>query len=323
MRHIYFYTLIFFLTALTTAAQASDFQVWLTEFRQEARNSGVSESTLEAALSNIQPIPRVIELDRKQPEGTMTFAQYKQKVLSQDRTEKGKTNYLNYRATLDKIGKEFGVQPQYIVALWGLETSYGGYTGGFDIIPSLATLAHDGRRSDFFRKELLNALQIIDQGHISASAMKGSWAGAMGQSQFMPSSFLAYAVDYNGDGKKDIWNTEEDVFASAANYLARSGWIDGQRWGRAVSLPSGFNRELIKNKTEMPLASWSKQGVTLTNGQSLPQDNLIGYIIQEDGAGTPAYLVYNNFKTVLKWNKSNYFATSVGLLADSIAGTNE
>lgn len=319
MRQIYSYILTFFILTTAMPAQAADFQTWLTAFKQDARAKGISQETIDAALTGINPIPRVIELDRRQPEGTMTFAQYKQKVISQDRIEKGKTKYLNHRATLEKIGAQYGVQPQYIVALWGLETSYGGYTGGFEIIPALATLAHDGRRSDFFRSELINALKIIDQGHISVADMKGSWAGAMGQSQFMPSSFLAYAVDYNGDGKKDIWKTEEDVFASAANYLAKNGWIDGQRWGRAVNLPAGFNRDLIKNKTEMPLSSWSQMGVTLPGGQALPSEDIKGYIIQEDGPGTAAYVVYNNFKTILKWNRSNYFATSVGLLADSIA----
>ena len=321
MRHFISF-FCFLLLVLSTPAQAADFDGWLTAFKQEARAKGISESTLNAALSGAKPIPRIIELDRKQPEGSMTYAQYKTKILTQDRIEKGRTHYLNYKPMLDKIGKQYGVQPQYIVALWGIETNYGGYTGNFSIPKALATLAHDGRRSTFFRKELHNALQIIDQGHIKASDMKGSWAGAMGQSQFMPSSFLAYAVDQNDDGKKDIWHTQEDVFASAANYLAKSGWHGDERWGRAITLPAKFPQHFIENKTEKPLAAWARMGITQPNGQPIPiGDNTIkAYVVQEDGPGTPAYFAYHNFKTILKWNRSNYFATTVGLLANAIAG---
>jgi membrane-bound lytic murein transglycosylase B len=315
---IYFIALSLFIAA---PASAADFQTWLSALKTEALGKGISESTFNAALSNAQPIPRIIGLDRKQPEGTMTYAQYKEKVLSQDRIEKGRTHYLNYKTMLDKIGAQYGVQPQYIVALWGIETSYGKVTGGFSVPEALATLAYDGRRSDFFRAELLNALQIIEDGHITAADMKGSWAGAMGQSQFMPSSFLSFAVDQNNDGKKDIWHTQEDVFASAANYLARSGWAYNDKWGRAVKLPQNFPASFINDKQSRPLSFWNAQNVTDTQGNRLPENtDITGYIIQEDGTGTPAYLVYNNFETILKWNKSNYFATTVGLLADAIAG---
>jgi membrane-bound lytic murein transglycosylase B len=200
------------------------FQKWLTEFKQDALTKGISQQTLNEAFASTEPIDRVIELDRKQPESTLTLEEYLQKVVSAGRIRRGKELYNEHRAVLDKISAEYGVPGNYIVALWGIETSYGDNTGGFSVVDSLATLAYDGRRSEYFRSELINALKIIDADHIEAYDMDGSWAGAMGQCQFMPSSFLSYAVDYNHDGKRDIWNTQEDVFASIANYLHSSGW---------------------------------------------------------------------------------------------------
>ena len=222
------------------AQAGEDFNLWVQSFKQEARAKGISQRTLDQAFSNVTPIPRVIELDRKQPEGKLTFAQYYDRVINKNRIAQGRRLYREHKTLLDQVSAQYGVQLQYIVALWGIETSYGNNTGGFGVVRSLATLAHDGRRSKFFRKELFNALKIIDEGHISAKAMQGSWAGAMGQNQFMPSSFHAYAVDGNGDGKRDIWKTLPDVFASTANYLAKSGWRGDERWGRRVVLPKGF-----------------------------------------------------------------------------------
>ena len=219
---------------------------------------------------------------------------------------------------LNRIGAQYGVQPRFIVALWGIETDFGRNTGGFGVITALATLAHDGRRSEYFRGELLNALKIIDAGHIAAGDMKGSWAGAMGQSQFMPSSFLSYAVDQNGDGRRDIWTTQEDVFASIANYLASVGWKDDQTWGRAVRLPQSFNQSLVGLETVKPIGAWQSIGVRRPNGTDLPTRQLSASIIQPDGAGTRAYMVYDNFRTTLKWNRSTYFALAVGRLSDSM-----
>jgi membrane-bound lytic murein transglycosylase B len=209
-----------------TVAHVPDqaFQNWLADFKSDALSKGISQQTLNEAFASTEPIDRVIELDRKQPESTMTLEEYLQKVVSAQRISQGKELYSENRALLDQISAEYGVPGNYIVALWGIETNYGNNTGGFSIVDSLATLAYDGRRSEYFRGELINALKIIDADHIDAIDMDGSWAGAMGQCQFMPSSFLSYAVDYNHDGKRDIWNTQEDVFASIANYLHSSGW---------------------------------------------------------------------------------------------------
>ena len=202
---------VFFLTigmgmlgvAGTAVAQDQSFGDWLVELRAEASSKGISDATLDAALNGIAPIPRVIELDQKQPEFTLTFAQYLDRVVPQSRKDRARARYNKHQDLLEMIGKKYGVQPRFVVALWGIETDFGRVLGGFDVIPALATLAHDGRRSAFFRKELLDALTIIDQGHVSADDMKGSWAGAMGQSQFMPSSFRRYAQDYDGDGRQE------------------------------------------------------------------------------------------------------------------------
>ncbi len=306
-------------TAGLAVGQQPSFDSWLSMLRNEASARGISSSTLDAALSGIAPIERVIELDRRQPEGRLTFAEYRRRVISGDRLNEGRRQFAANRALLEEIGAKFGVQPQFIVSLWGVETSYGRITGGFDVVPALATLAYDPRRSDFFRRELLDALQILDEGHIAPEAMQGSWAGAMGQCQFMPSSFLSYAVDYDGDGRRDIWQTRADVFASTANYLSRSGWNYGERWGRAVRIPDGMDGSIIGLETIKPLREWAALGVRQIDGRPLPAvDGFPASVVQPDGPGTAAFLAYENFRTIMKWNRSTYFATTVGLIADAI-----
>ena len=311
------------LTILTFAAPGlaqPDFAAWLKELRAEAVRKGISQATLDAALSGIEPIPRIIELDRKQPEFTLTFAQYLQRVVPASRVAKGRQKFAENREILTAVGRKYGVQPRFIVAFWGIETDYGRVTGGFLVVPALATLAFDGRRSAYFRKELFHALKIIDEGHISAKKMVGSWAGAMGQAQFMPSSFKGYAVDHDGDGRKDIWTTRADVFASAANYLSRYGWRGDERWGREVRPPSGFDASLQGLKVKKPISDWAALGVTLPDGTPLPGKDMQASLILPGGKGGPAYLVYNNYRVILKWNRSHYFAIAVGRLADQIIG---
>jgi len=251
--------------ASPACAQASfdnlkPFGLWLSEFEQEARAQGISQATLDDALSDTVPDDSVIELDRKQPESVLTLQEYLAKIVSPTRIENGKAMLAENRDLLEEIGKAYGVQPKFIVALWGIETSYGENTGNYEIIDALATLAYDGRRADFFRGELIKALRIVQQEHIAPGALQGSWAGAMGQCQFMPSSFLKYAVDYDHDGKHDIWDDKADIFASIANYLHSEGWDEHSD-------------------------------------------------AQEDS---------ENYNVLLKWNRSRYFATAVGALADSI-----
>ncbi|MCZ6603758.1 MAG: lytic murein transglycosylase [Alphaproteobacteria bacterium] len=304
----------------TGLAPDAKFAVWLDGVAAEALARGISQATLDAALVGIAPIPRVIELDRNQPESTTTFEEYSERILSRERVAKGRDLLARHRGLLSEVGSAFGVQPRFIVALWGIETNYGAFTGGFKVVPALATLAFDGRRSAYFREELMNALAIIDAGHIDPAQMFGSWAGAMGQSQFMPSSFIDYAVDYNGDGAKDIWNSLPDVFASAANYLASVGWRDDIGWGREVRLPPGFDHGLTGLETRKDLADWQRLGVRLADGGDLPAANSAVSIIQPDGPGDRAFAVTENFRATLRWNRSFYFATSVGQLSDRIAG---
>ena len=309
----------FFIQGFGAKAIAEEFNTWLDTLKIEARSKGISQSTIESSLSGIKPIPRVIELDRKQPEFTLTFEEYLGRVVSDRRIRIGKAKLVQHKKLLAEITIKYGVQPRYIIALWGIETDFGRITGGFPVISSLATLAYDGRRSKFFRKELFLALKIVDKGHITAKDMLGSWAGAMGQNQFMPSSFHAYAVDYNRDGSKDIWKTLPDIFASIANYLSKSGWQGDQTWGRAVRLPDKFSSKLLGRKIKKGLNQWHELGVRKLSGKDLPKRNLISSIIRpEKGMVGPAFVVYHNYGVILKWNRSNYFATAVGTLSDKI-----
>ncbi len=306
-------------SAFPAFAQTQNFDVWLKDFRVQASNAGISQRTINAALTNIQPKQRVIELDRKQPEGRKTFAQYKKMIVHPTRIKTGRKMLRENYQLLQQVENQYGVPKQYIVALWGIETNYGTNTGGFDVIPALATLAWEGRRAEFFEKELINALKIIDDGHISAANMKGSWAGAMGQSQFMPSSFNAYAVDATGDGRRDIWNTRADVFASIANYLKTVGWKPNERWGRRVDVPANFPSNMEGRKIIKPLSYWSSMGIKTHGGGALPQEDMQASIVAPDGLTGETYMIYDNYRTIMDWNRSTYFATSVGLLADAIA----
>lgn len=296
------------------------FDAWLEGVRKEARERGLKESTIESALSDIGPIKRVVELDRRQPEFKLTLDQYLSRVVSRARIDKGRARIAEHGKLLKEVSARYNVQPRFIVALWGIETDFGRFLGGFPVIPALASLAYDGRRSAYFRKELFNALTVVDQGHIAARDMMGSWAGAMGQNQFMPSSFLRYAVDYDGDGRRDIWGTHADIFASSANYLSKVGWRGDQTWGRKVRLPKGFDRSLLGLKTRKGLHDWQRLGVRRPAGQDLPTRNLRSSILQLGGPNGSAYVVYDNFRSILRWNRSNLFATAVGTLADRIGG---
>ena len=297
---------------------AETFEEWRKGVRSEALGLGISAATFDAAFADIEPIPRVIELDRSQPEVTLTFDQYVERVVPESRVDKGRKLLTEHRELLEPIGRKYGVPPRFIVALWGIETNFGQYLGGFPVIGALATLAHDGRRSAYFRQELLHALRILEDGHITPDSMVGSWAGAMGQSQFMPSSFVNYAVDHDGDGRRDIWGTQGDVFASAANYLAQAGWHAGETWGRRVALPDNFDHALTGLEVTKNLADWQALGLRRADGGALPQAAMSGSVVLPGGEGGPAYLVYDNYRTIMRWNRSFYFATSVGLLADGI-----
>ncbi len=296
---------------------SQSFTTWLEQLRTEARTAGISQETVDTALADIKaPQQRVIDRDQKQPEKTQSLEDYVATRVSKERVAEGRRMLLRYSTWLSRIERQYGVQRRFIVALWGIETNYGRHTGKLPIIQSLVTLAYDGRRGDYFRKELLEALQILDAGHIALPYMKGSWAGAMGQFQFMPSSYRHYAVDANGDGRIDIWNSVPDALASAANYLAKAGWKDDQTWGRPVKLSAKVDSSLAGLKTRLPLSRWQALGVRRSNGRALPRRELQASLIIPDGQAGPAYLIYNNFRALRRWNRSNSFAVAVGTLSD-------
>ena len=310
------------LLSLVGVAYANEqpLHLWIDSFKQEARTQGVSDGLLDRAFSGFVPNARIIALDRKQPEGSISFAKYRSNTVAQARIREGQRLYKKHRLLLEAIGRQYQVEPRFILALWGMETSYGANTGGFNVVHALATLAYDGRRSEFFRKELLHALTIIQQGHISFDNMKGSWAGAMGHCQFMPSSFYKFAVDYDGDGHKNIWGSYPDIFASIANYLHTSGWRNDRTWGRFVQLPAGFDVALENPDAAHPLPYWASLGIVALDGSALPAraDIMAALMFPNREPSQGAVLVYDNYHVLLKWNRSRYFATAVGLIADGI-----
>jgi membrane-bound lytic murein transglycosylase B len=304
--------------AAPAPAAEQPFDQWLKGLRKEAAAAGISKATLDQALTGLQPNPRVIELDRNQPEFTMTFDDYLERVASDERGRIGRAKMIEHRALLDEVAAKYGVQPRFIVALWGVESVYGQRLGDFQVIESLATLAHDGRRGKFFRGQLIDALKILDEEGMDPVLLKGSWSGAMGQTQFIPSSFHSFAVDYDDDGRRDIWGTHGDIFASIANYLKQSKWRDDQTWGREVELPPGFDPSLIGPDAQRPLVEWQRLGLRAAGGATLPVRDFDAYLLQPGGAGERAYLVYANFKAILRWNRSDYFGIAVGTLADKV-----
>jgi membrane-bound lytic murein transglycosylase B len=321
MMRIVHAALVFVLCLLPLAASAEDvpFDTWLEGAKTEARAKGISDATVHAVLDGMKPIDRVIELDRQQPEFTLTFTDYLAKTVSKTRVAAGRRMMNEHAALLKKVSETYHVQARFIVAFWGIETDYGRAMGGFSVPNALATLAWEGRRATFFRDELFTAMKIIDEGDITPAGMIGSWAGAMGQSQFMPSSFEKFAVDFDGDKKRDIWSSYGDVFGSIANYLAQSGWNDGESWGRRVRLSRNFNKNLINLDVKKSLSQWAALGVRRADGKALPKSSQQGSLVQAGSGTGPYFLVYGNYRTTLLWNRSTFFALAVGHLADAIA----
>lgn len=297
------------------------FEVWLSEFLAEAKQQGVSETTLKSALPYLRLNAKVLELDQQQPEFTQTFWTYIDKRLSEVRVQAGKLQAFRFQTFLQKVEQEQGLPAEILVAFWGLETNYGTYLGNFNTLEALTTLAYDPRRSSFFRKELLAAIKIIDQGHINASEMKGSWAGAIGQMQFMPSVFLKHATDADGDQKANLWKSTEDALTSAAIYLKRSGWQSGQPWLQEIQLPAVFDYALADGKQEFKRDELNKLGIKpIANQpwQGTAEDRV--QLLLPAGYEGPAFVIWPNFKVIKRWNNSNNYALSVGLLAAKLAG---
>jgi len=309
-------------TAPLSAAEPSSsapFSQWLEGVRKEASAAGISGNFLDVALAGVQPIKRVIELDRRQPEFTLTFWKYLDNAINPARIRRGREMMAKHQKQLQVTARRYGVQPRFIVAFWGLESNYGTHTGVFPVLGAVATLAHDKRRSRFFRAQLLAALTIMNRGDVNIR-VKGSWAGAMGNFQFIPTTYKGFAVDADGDGKRDMWNSYPDMFASAANYLSRSGWRSGWTWGREVQLPKGFKLEHSGLKIRKSLSQWQALGVRAIGGGRLPNGDAEASVILPAGHSGPAFLIYKNYRTILTWNRSILYAIAVGHLADRLVG---
>ena len=297
---------------------AQGFAEYVTALKAEAKQKGFDESLLNDAFNDISFRPTVIKSDKNQPEKKITLDSYLASRVPDWKVQQAVEMYNKHKSLLEEIGQKFQVQPRFIVALWGNESNFGRIQGNYSVLSALASLAYEGRREKLFKDNLFAALTILDEGHTSVDALKGSWAGAMGQSQFMPISFLNYAVDYDGDGRKDIWQTEADVFASIANYLSSEGWDNNGTWGRQVSLTQPIKAFGLSKSLYKPLAEWQKAGVRRFDGSDLPNANIPASLIMPDGSEGRIYLVYNNFHTLMKWNRSSYFGVSVGYLSERI-----
>ena len=319
MKRIAFALLLFFFLP-PLIAQDQTFAEWREQLRAEAFSLGISEETLLAIDDLEAPLERVLELDDAQPEFIQTFTRYLSLRITPLQINRGQALLRQYAVLLEEVRQSYGVQPHYLVSFWAIESNYGRATGGFSVLQALATLAFDPRRADFFRTELLTALKIIDDGHIAVDNMSGSWAGAMGQLQFLPSVFARYGIDGDNDGKIDIWNSLPDIFHSAANFLSQSGWRGDERWGREVLLPSNFDFSLTGTRTRKPLQEWNDLGIIQINGLPIPVANMQASVILPAGAGGPAFLTYANFRATMVYNPSTFYALTVGHLADRYTG---
>lgn len=294
------------------------FTQYLQSLKSEARNKGFGADWLDQTLADIAFRPTVISSDKNQPERKITLDDYLATRVPDWKVEQAVNKLDEHRALLNEVAQTYGVQPRFIVALWGNESNFGRIQGKFDILSALASLAYEGRRETLFRKQFFAALTILNEGHIDKNSFLGSWAGAMGQSQFMPTSFLTYAVDYDGDGKKNIWNSEADVFASIANFLSSEGWNDALTWGRQVTVQGEADQLASGLSHKKSLSSWQQSGVRRYNGNALPTNAIDASLIMPDGSEGRIYLVYDNFHTLMRWNRSLYFGVSVGYLSDRI-----
>jgi membrane-bound lytic murein transglycosylase B len=305
--------------AAPPAHAAGRFDAFVALLRAESARAGVSAAVFDAAFRGVQPNPKVLELDRHQPEFTLTWAEYKARVLPPPRLDAGRQAYAANARLLEAVTRAYPADPRIVVGIWGLESRFGERTGSFGIVESLATLAYDGRRAGYFRSELINALRILEAGDVTPRAMTGSWAGAMGQPQFMPSSFLRYAVDFDRDGRRDIWADRSDVFASIANYLARCGWRPGEPWGQPVRVPPGLDPTATGRDAPRSLAAWEAVGVRRIDGRRFSRPDVSGALVLPDGPGGEAFMTYANFRVIRRYNPSDFYALAVGLLGNAAA----
>ncbi|MFC7704269.1 lytic murein transglycosylase [Plastorhodobacter daqingensis] len=296
------------------------FDAWLAAFRPRAAGQGISQATLDTALRGAGFLPDVVDRDRNQTEFTRSLEDYLAIAASDERVANGRAALQRYRGVLTQIEARYGVEPEVVTAIWGMESSYGTRRGSVPVISALATLAFDGRRGAFFEQQLVAALRILQNGDITADRMTGSWAGAMGHTQFIPTSYLAYAVDFTGDGRRDIWSEDpSDALASAAAYLSRSGWRRGQPWGVEVRLPSGFNTGQTGRGTTRSPGDWAAQGVRDMDGRVVPDHGPASIIIPA-GASGPAFMTFRNFTVITRYNNAESYVIGVGHLSDRLRG---
>lgn len=305
------------LLSFSSQANTAEWNRWVDGVRTQALEQGIDPGVLQSAFSTLrEPSRRVRNLSRSQPEHRLTFKKYRNTRADNYRIVMGRKYYKRSKPLIDTIAKEYGVDPCFIVSFWGMETSYGTYMGNFPVVKSLATLAYNSKRKDFFRKQLLLALHILNDGHVSLSDYKGEWAGASGQPQFLPSSFVKFAVDYDGDGRKDIWKSKPDVFASIANYMKQNGWQANEPWAIKVRLPKNFNMDMEGKRIVKSVKEWNAMGVRTTAGAPLPYQNLEASIVKPYGG--PVFLAFKNYKMILRYNNSIYYAGAIGYMADKI-----
>lgn len=312
-------TLFWLYTGPAWAGEDLNFQVWLQSLQEEALSRGISQATVNKTLTQITLLPRVLELDSRQPEFALTLNGYLETVAPEVRVQEGREKWLEHQTLLTGISRRYGVQPRFLIALWGVETRYGQRNGRYSVIDALATLSYQGRRSTFFRRELFAVLFLVDQGLLDPENLRGSWAGALGLFQFMPSSIRRFGVDFDGDGQIDLSGTPGDAMASAANYLTKCGWKKDQTWGMEVSVPHSLNRKWIGLSRQKKVSQWRIMGLRDSQGHPLPnKGNDLASLIQPEGAEGPTFLVFHNYRVLLKWNRSHLFALAVGILADRL-----
>ncbi|PHS25023.1 MAG: hypothetical protein COA84_08380 [Robiginitomaculum sp.] len=317
MKQLSLIIIAFFILALPTAASEGSFEDWRTDFAKRAMAKGFDADLVARTLDGLTPDPDVLSRDGAQPEFTRTIADYLKGVLSEGRISTGRKAIEDNAELFKTIAANYHISAQTLSAVWGLESAYGRIQGDFDVVRSLATLAHDGRRKDWAEGELFAVLQILTNGHASRDEMKGAWAGAMGQTQFLPSSYLAYAVDWDHDGRKNIWASSADALASTANYLSANGWRADEPWGVEVQLPEGFAYELSED-TVLSIGSWSVRGVVRADHAiwSMKEQGRPAWLILPAGHKGPAFLVSKNFSVFKRYNNSTAYALGVGLLSE-------
>jgi len=296
------------------------FAAFVNGIKAEARRAGIRDATLQQAFAGVQPNQRVIELDRRQPEFTLTWPEYRARVLPETRIQAAREHYARERSLLAQVEQRYGVDPLIVMGIWGVESAFGTNKGNYRLVEALSTLSWEGRRAAYFRGELLNALRILDQGDVTPARLTGGYAGAMGQPQFMPSSYLRYAVDFDGDGRRDIWDSKPDVFGSIANYLAKNGWRRGEPSAQQVRLPQGFDGPGAGRDNHRSLADWARAGVRRNDGRELGRPTVQGAVVVPSGAAPDeGFMTYPNFNVIRRYNPSDFYALAVSLLGEAAA----